>query len=205
MTHADPRRPLLCLLHREWMPTPGVMRIINMSHAAPRVCNEPAPSVRPMTTQPRPIRRRLLAGALCSSLILALAACQPAPDVAQDASRARRLMTLSSVERLRHMAEQEWERFTTDHPRPGYWSPSEWTERRTRRLSSLEKRTAELGQARKQASSEALQALDRAIEGHADALLRRCASAPKAERPAGNSAALPDLGLYGSPKPPRLH
>lgn len=120
-------------------------------------------------------------------------------------SRARRLMTLSSVERLRDMAEAEWERFTTDHPRPGYWSPSEWTERRTRRLSSLEKRTAELGQARKQASSEALQALDRAIEGHAYALLRRCASAPKAERPAGNSAAPPALGLSGSPKPPRLH
>jgi len=120
-------------------------------------------------------------------------------------SRARRLMTLKSVERLRHMAEQEWERFTTDHPRPGYWSPSEWTERRTRRLSSLEKRTAELGQARKQASSEALQALDRAIEGHADALLRRCASVPKAERPAGDCAAPPALGLSGSPKPPRLH
>lgn len=68
------------------MPTPGVMRIINMSHAAPRVCNEPAPSVRPMTTQPRPILRRLLVGALCSSLILAMAACQPAPDVAQDAA-----------------------------------------------------------------------------------------------------------------------
>jgi len=120
-------------------------------------------------------------------------------------SRARRLMTLKSVERLRHMAEQEWERFTIDHPRPGYWSPSEWTERRTRRLSSLEKRTAELTLARKQASSEALETLDKAIDGHADALLRRCASAPKTERPDGNSAAPPALGLSGTPKPPRLH
>lgn len=66
------------------MPTPGVMRIINMSHDARGFCNEPAPPVRPMTTQPRPMRWRLLGGALCSSLVLAMAACQPAPDVAQN-------------------------------------------------------------------------------------------------------------------------
>lgn len=68
------------------MPTPGVMRIINMSHAAPRVCNEPAPTARPMTTQPRPMRLRLLRGAFYSGLVLAMAACQPAPGVAQDAA-----------------------------------------------------------------------------------------------------------------------
>ncbi len=86
-------------------------------------------------------------------------------------SRARRLLNVKSATRLRHMAEQEWERFNADCP-PGStrYSRSEWTLRRGRRLSVLEKHTAELKAAQERASEGELNAIDAEILTKAELL-----------------------------------
>ncbi|MBB3922576.1 MobQ family relaxase [Xanthomonas hortorum] len=59
---------------------------------------------------------------------------------------AQRTSSLGRAEKLFHLAEQAWEQFNGDHPRPdGEWASQEWEKRRGRRLAVLEKRTAELG------------------------------------------------------------
>lgn len=85
--------------------------------------------------------------------------------------RARRLLNVKSATRLRHMAEQEWERFNADCP-PGStrYSRSEWTLRRGRRLSVLEKHTAELKVAQERASEGELKAIDAEILMRAELL-----------------------------------
>ena len=85
--------------------------------------------------------------------------------------KARRLLNLKSAARLHHMAEQEWERFNSDYPlgSSGYSRP-EWTQRRGRRLSVLEKRAAELKSAQERASESELSAIDAEILTKADLL-----------------------------------
>ncbi|WP_115048868.1 MobA/MobL family protein [Xanthomonas arboricola] len=68
---------------------------------------------------------------------------------------AQRTSALGRAEKLFHLAEQAWEQFNGDHPRPdGEWASQEWEKRRGRRLAVLEKRTAELAAARAAASEE---------------------------------------------------
>lgn len=68
---------------------------------------------------------------------------------------AQRTSALGRAEKLFHMAEQAWEQFNGDHPRPdGEWSSQEWEKRRGRRLAVLEKRTAELATARAAVSEQ---------------------------------------------------
>ncbi|MEA9860469.1 MobQ family relaxase [Xanthomonas campestris pv. raphani] len=68
---------------------------------------------------------------------------------------AQRCSAVGRAEKLFHLAEQAWEQFNGDHPRPdGEWSSQEWETRRGRRLAVLEKRTAELGTARAAVSEQ---------------------------------------------------
>jgi hypothetical protein len=61
----------------------------------------------------------------------------------------RRLDAVRRAERLCHMAEQSWEDLTVNHAQPGpSWSSKDWTQRRGRRLSTLEMRTQELAEVR---------------------------------------------------------
>ncbi|MEA0763554.1 MobA/MobL family protein [Xanthomonas campestris] len=68
---------------------------------------------------------------------------------------AQRTSALWRAEKLFHLAEQAWEQFNGDHPRPdGEWAAQEWEKRRGRRLAVLEKRTAELATARAAVSEQ---------------------------------------------------
>ncbi|MEQ7776329.1 MobQ family relaxase [Xanthomonas hortorum] len=68
---------------------------------------------------------------------------------------AQRTSSLGRAEKLFHLAEQAWEQFNGDHPRPdGEWTSQEWEKRRGRRLAVLEKRTAELATARAAVSEQ---------------------------------------------------
>ncbi|WP_126965629.1 MobA/MobL family protein [Xanthomonas arboricola] len=68
---------------------------------------------------------------------------------------AQRTSSLGRADKLFHLAEQAWEQFNGDHPRPdGEWSSQEWETRRGRRLAVLEKRTAELATARAAVSEQ---------------------------------------------------
>ncbi|WP_127165649.1 MobQ family relaxase [Xanthomonas euvesicatoria] len=68
---------------------------------------------------------------------------------------AQRTSAFEHAEKLFHLAEQAWEQFNGDHPRPdGEWSSQEWEKRRGRRLAVLEKRATELAAARAAASEE---------------------------------------------------
>ncbi|CAD0363591.1 MULTISPECIES: MobA/MobL family protein [Xanthomonas] len=68
---------------------------------------------------------------------------------------AQRTSALGRAKKLFHLAEQAWEQFNGDHPRPdGEWSSQEWEKRRGRRLALLEKRTAELATARSAVSEQ---------------------------------------------------
>ncbi|MEB2233412.1 MobA/MobL family protein [Xanthomonas campestris pv. campestris] len=68
---------------------------------------------------------------------------------------AQRTNALGRAQRLFHLAEQAWEQFSGDHPRPdGEWAAQEWEKRRGRRLAVLEKRTAELATARSAVSEQ---------------------------------------------------
>nr|WVJ83057.1 MobA/MobL family protein [Xanthomonas campestris pv. campestris] len=52
---------------------------------------------------------------------------------------AQRTSALWRAEKLFHLAEQAWEQFNGDHPRPdGEWAAQEWEKRRGRRLAVLE-------------------------------------------------------------------
>ncbi|MXV05901.1 MULTISPECIES: MobA/MobL family protein [unclassified Xanthomonas] len=68
---------------------------------------------------------------------------------------ARRLQAERRASRLHHMAERAWEEFTVNHPQPGTsWTEKDWKQRRGRRLSALESRTAELAAARARVTPE---------------------------------------------------
>ncbi|AAM38104.1 MobA/MobL family protein [Xanthomonas citri pv. citri] len=68
---------------------------------------------------------------------------------------AQRTSALGRAEKLFHLAEQAWEQFNGDHPRPdGEWTSQEWEKRRGRRLAVLEKRATELAAARAAASEK---------------------------------------------------
>ena len=68
---------------------------------------------------------------------------------------AQRTNALGRAEKLFHLAEQAWEQFNGDYPRPdGEWASQEWEKRRGRRLAVLEKRATELAAARAAASEE---------------------------------------------------
>lgn len=68
---------------------------------------------------------------------------------------AQRSSAVGRAEKLFYLAEQAWEQFNGDHPRPdGEWSSQEWETRRGRRLAVLEKRTAELATARAAVSEQ---------------------------------------------------
>lgn len=116
-------------------------------------------------------------------------------------SRARRLLNLKSATRLRHMAEQEWERFNADYPMgsSGYSRP-EWTQRRGRRLSVLETRTAELKLAQERASEQEIGLIDADIAKKADAL-EAMPSPPQRQalKPAAHQPFSPDAP---APRPP---
>ncbi|WP_115553528.1 MobA/MobL family protein [Xanthomonas arboricola] len=68
---------------------------------------------------------------------------------------AQRTSALGRAQRLFHLAEQAWEQFSGDHPRPiGEWSSEEWEKRRGRRLAVLEKRADELAVAQAAVSEQ---------------------------------------------------
>ncbi|CAE1135307.1 MULTISPECIES: MobQ family relaxase [Xanthomonas] len=68
---------------------------------------------------------------------------------------AQRTSAFGRAEKLFHLAEQAWEQFNGDYPRPdGEWASQEWEKRRGRRLAVLEKRATELAAARAAASEE---------------------------------------------------
>lgn len=68
---------------------------------------------------------------------------------------ARRLQAEQRASRLRHLAERSWEDFTVNNPQPGTsWTEQDWKQRRAWRLSTLEKRTAELLEARARVTPE---------------------------------------------------
>ncbi|QNH12695.1 MobA/MobL family protein [Xanthomonas sp. SI] len=67
----------------------------------------------------------------------------------------RRLQAEQRASKLRHLAERSWEEFTVNHPQPGTsWTEQSWKQRRAWRLSTLEKRTAELAEARARVTPE---------------------------------------------------
>jgi len=79
--------------------------------------------------------------------------------------------------RLVHMAEQSWEEFNTNHPRPGCpWPEHEWRARRARRLVALERRSAELEKARKLTTPEERAACDASVL-ESQARLEACSDA----------------------------
>ncbi|MEN9151834.1 plasmid mobilization protein, partial [Xanthomonas perforans] len=66
-----------------------------------------------------------------------------------------RTSALGHAEKLFHLAEQAWEQFNGDHPRPdGEWAAQEWEKRRGRRLAVMERRTVELATARAAVSEQ---------------------------------------------------
>ncbi len=68
---------------------------------------------------------------------------------------ARRLLAERRAEKLHHMAENSWNDFVANNPEPGpSWMQGGWTQRRGRRLSTLEARSAELADARARVSEE---------------------------------------------------
>ncbi|WOS39909.1 MobQ family relaxase [Xanthomonas rydalmerensis] len=86
-------------------------------------------------------------------------------------NRARRLLNVKSATKLHHIAEQEWERFNSDYPLDStVYSRPEWTQRRGRRLSVLEKRTAELKLAQERAAEQELSLIDSEIAKKAELL-----------------------------------
>lgn len=123
--------------------------------------------------------------------------------------KARRLLNLKSAARLHHMAEQEWERFNSDHPlgSSGYSRP-EWTQRRGRRLSVLEKRAAEVKSAQERASESELSAIDAEILTKADILnglphpSEAVAPQPADHKPVAPPTLLP---VPPAPRGPKFH
>jgi len=80
-------------------------------------------------------------------------------------SFSRRLEGVRRAERLVHMAENAWEQFNGDCPRPaGELAADDWVRRRGRRLVALEKRTAELKNMREGVSPEVRKACEEAVQ-----------------------------------------
>lgn len=118
--------------------------------------------------------------------------------------RARRLLSLNRATRLNHMAEQEWERFNSDYPLGSTcYSKPEWTQRRGRRLSVLEKRAKELRSAKLRASEQELSQIDSEIFRKAD-LIDALPQPPQVSTPEVSApeavAASPLV-----PRPPSFH
>ncbi|NEK79487.1 MAG: plasmid mobilization protein, partial [Xanthomonas perforans] len=68
---------------------------------------------------------------------------------------ARRLLAVRRAEKLHHMAENSWNDFVANNPEPGpSWMQGGWNQRRGRRLSTLESRTAEMADARARVTPE---------------------------------------------------
>lgn len=89
---------------------------------------------------------------------------------------AKRVAAVTRAERLFHMAEQAWEKFNADCPRPlGDWSAYDWEARRGRRLATLDKRATELKQVREGATDEVRAQCESEVLRRADALEHRCA------------------------------
>ncbi|QIO88542.1 plasmid mobilization protein [Stenotrophomonas rhizophila] len=89
---------------------------------------------------------------------------------------AKRVAAVTRAERLFHMAEQAWEKFNADCPRPlGDWSAYDWEARRGRRLATLDKRATELKEARAGATEEVRAQCESEVLRRADALEHRCA------------------------------
>lgn len=123
--------------------------------------------------------------------------------------RARRLLSVKRATRLNHMAEQEWERFNSDYPLGSTcYSKPEWTQRRGRRLSVLEKRAAELKSAQERSSEGELGLIDAEILRKAD-LLEALPHPPEAptSRAAASEAVAPCASVPRLPVPrgPAFH
>ncbi|MFW3175376.1 plasmid mobilization protein [Xanthomonas phaseoli] len=127
----------------------------------------------------------------------------------------RRLDAVRRAERLCHMAEQSWEDFTVNHAQPGpSWSSKDWTQRRGRRLSTLEMRTQELAEVRalvtpeqQAVCEEEAEVAGKHLEAWSHELLGRyrLASEP-AEILEGQESAMPAPTLApGVHRRPRLH
>lgn len=88
---------------------------------------------------------------------------------------AKRVAAVTRAERLFHMAEQAWEQFNADCPRPaGDWSAHDWEARRGRRLATLDKRATELKQVRAGATEEVRARCEAEVLRRTDALEHRC-------------------------------
>lgn len=123
--------------------------------------------------------------------------------------RARRLLSVKRATRLNHMAEQEWERFNSDYPLGSTcYSKPEWTQRRGRRLSVLEKRAAELKSAQERSSEGELGLIDAEILRKAD-LLEALPQPPEATTPraAASQTVAPGASVPRLPVPrgPAFH
>ncbi|MCE4510394.1 MobA/MobL family protein [Xanthomonas hortorum] len=130
---------------------------------------------------------------------------------------ARRLLAVRRAEKLHHMAENSWNDFVANNPEPGpSWMQGEWKQRRGRRLSILESRTAELADARTRVTPEEQALCEKeasASAAHLEAwsrdMLQRyplqldMAAKPDEQRPSPAISAPP--APVHVPKPPRFH
>ncbi|RXK64257.1 plasmid mobilization protein [Stenotrophomonas sp. MA5] len=88
---------------------------------------------------------------------------------------ATRVAAVTRAERLFHMAEQAWEKFNGDCPRPvGDWMAHDWEARRGRRLATLDVRANELKRARKGATEEVRVRCEAEVVRRVEALEHRC-------------------------------
>ncbi|WP_115512346.1 MULTISPECIES: MobA/MobL family protein [Xanthomonas] len=130
---------------------------------------------------------------------------------------ARRLLAVRRAEKLHHMAENSWNDFVANNPEPGpSWMQGEWKQRRGRRLSTLESRTAELADARTRVTPEEQALCEKEASASAahlevwsrDMLQRYpleldMAAKPDEQRPSPAISASPAPAHV--PKPPRFH
>ncbi|CAD1788843.1 plasmid mobilization protein [Xanthomonas arboricola pv. juglandis] len=130
---------------------------------------------------------------------------------------ARRLLAVRRAEKLHHMAENAWNDFVANNPEPGpSWMQGDWKQRRGRRLSTLESRTAELADARTRVTPEEQALCEKeasASAAHLEAwsrdMLQRyplqldMAAKPDEQRPSPAISAPP--APVHVPKPPRFH
>ncbi|WP_329607494.1 plasmid mobilization protein, partial [Xanthomonas perforans] len=130
---------------------------------------------------------------------------------------ARRLLAVRRAEKLHHMAENSWNDFVANNPEPGpSWMQGGWNQRRGRRLSTLESRTAEMADARARVTPEEQALCEKEASANAahlevwsrDMLQRYplqldMASEPEQHRPSP-AIFVPPAPVY-VPKPPRFH
>ncbi|MFI8572692.1 MobA/MobL family protein [Stenotrophomonas bentonitica] len=87
---------------------------------------------------------------------------------------AKRLAVVTRAERLFHMAEQAWEQFNADCPKPATeWMSRDWLARRGRRLAALDKRSNELKRAKAGTTDEARHACEAEVVRRNEALEHR--------------------------------